>query len=92
MYVMKGAILAVALLERLNDCIQHADQGTRKERNGESHSFVFCTHILGLVLLIALFVLAKYSGTEPAKGLPTEVKAPDKTDTIEGADSLATQE
>ena len=47
---------------------------------------------LVIVLLIAMFVLAKYSGTEPAKGLPTEVEAPDKTDTIEGADSLATQE
>ena len=47
---------------------------------------------LVVVLLIAMFVLAKYSGNEPAKGLPTEVKAPDKTDTNEGADSLATQE
>jgi len=44
------------------------------------------------VLLIALFVLAKYSGNEPAKGTstkdaPTEAKAPDTT---EGADSMAT--
>ncbi len=43
-----------------------------------------------IVLLIAVFVLAHYSGTEPAKGSPTEVKAPDKTDTSEGADRLAT--
>jgi hypothetical protein len=40
-----------------------------------------------IVLLIAVFVLAKYSGNEPAKGSPAEVKAPDKT---EGADSVAT--
>jgi hypothetical protein len=39
-----------------------------------------------IVLLIAMFVLANYSGTEPAKGSP-EVKVPDKT---EDADSLAT--
>jgi hypothetical protein len=47
---------------------------------------------LVLVLLIALFVLAKYSGNEPAKGTstkdaPTEAKAPDTT---EGADTIAT--
>ena len=40
-----------------------------------------------LVLLIAVFVLANYSGNEPVKGSPAEVKAPDTT---EGADSLAT--
>ena len=40
-----------------------------------------------IVYLIAVFVLANYSGTEPAKGSPAEVKAPDKT---EGADSVAT--
>ena len=40
-----------------------------------------------IVLLIAVFVLAHYSGTEPAKGPPAEVKAPDTT---EGADSVAT--
>ncbi len=38
-----------------------------------------------IVLLIAVFVLAKYSGTEPAKGSPTEVKAPDTT---EGKDNV----
>jgi hypothetical protein len=40
-----------------------------------------------IVLLIAAFVLANYSGTEPAKGSPADVKAPDKT---EGADSVTT--
>ena len=45
-----------------------------------------------VVLLISVFVLANYSGNEPAKGAPTkdsptEVKAPDTT---EGADSIAT--
>ena len=40
-----------------------------------------------IVLLIVVFVLANYSGNEPAKGSPAEVKAPDKT---EGADSVAT--
>jgi uncharacterized membrane protein SpoIIM required for sporulation len=47
------------------------------------------------VLLIVLFVLANYSGNEPAKSAPdepaksapTEVKSPD---TSEGADSIAT--
>ena len=32
-----------------------------------------------VVLLISVFVLANYSGNEPAKGSPTEVKAPDTT-------------
>ena len=45
---------------------------------------------LTLVLLIAIFVLAHYSGDEPAKTAPAEVKAPDTTDTSKGADSLAT--
>jgi hypothetical protein len=41
-----------------------------------------------LVLLIAVFVLAHYSGNEQtAKSSPAEAKAPDKT---EGADSVAT--
>jgi hypothetical protein len=45
-----------------------------------------------VVLLISVFVLANYSGDEPANGsptkdAPTEVKAPDTT---EGADSIAT--
>ncbi len=40
-----------------------------------------------VVFLLAVFVLAHYSGNEPAKGSPTEVKAPD---TSEGADSIAT--
>jgi hypothetical protein len=40
-----------------------------------------------IVLLIAVFVLAKYSGNEPTKNAPTEVKSPD---TSEGADSIAT--
>ena len=39
------------------------------------------------VYLIAVFVLANYSGNEPAKGSPAEEKAPDITD---GADSAAT--
>jgi hypothetical protein len=47
-----------------------------------------------VVLLIAVFVLANYSGNEPAKSAsddpaksaPTEVKSPD---TSEGADSIA---
>ena len=45
-----------------------------------------------VVLLISVFVLANYSGNEPAKGSPTEdsptgVAAADKT---EGADSVTT--
>jgi hypothetical protein len=45
-----------------------------------------------VVLLISVFVLANYSGNEPAKGSPTkdsstEVKT---TDTTKGADSIAT--
>ncbi len=42
------------------------------------------------MLLIAVFVLARYSGNEPAKTAPAEVKAPDTPDTSEGADNLAT--
>ena len=46
---------------------------------------------LTLVLLIAVFVLAHYSGNEQtAKTAPAEVKAPDTPDTSEGADSVAT--
>ena len=46
---------------------------------------------LVLVLLIALFVLAHYSGNEQtSKSAPSEVKAPDSPDTSEGTDSLAT--
>jgi hypothetical protein len=41
-----------------------------------------------IVYLMAVFVLANYSGNEQtAKTAPPEVKAPDKS---EGADSLAT--
>lgn len=44
-----------------------------------------------LVLLIAVFVLAHYSGNEQTgKTAPAEVKAPDTLDTSEGADNLAT--
>ncbi len=44
-----------------------------------------------LVLLIAVFVLAHYSGDEPTgKTAPAEVKAPDTPETSEGADSVAT--
>ncbi len=43
------------------------------------------------VLLIAVFVLAHYSGNEQtSKSAPAEVKAPDSPDTTEGTDSLAT--
>lgn len=46
---------------------------------------------LVLVLLIAVFVLAHYSGDEPTgKTAPAEVKVPDTPDRSEGADSLAT--
>ena len=46
---------------------------------------------LTCVLLIAVFVLAHYSGDEQSgKTAPAEVKASDKSDTSEGADSLAT--
>jgi hypothetical protein len=46
-----------------------------------------------IVLLIAVFVLAHYSGNEQAaKVAPEEVKAPDPPDTSEGADSLATHD
>ena len=44
-----------------------------------------------LVLLIAVFVLARYSGNEQtAQSAPPEVKAPDTPDRSAGADSLAT--
>jgi hypothetical protein len=44
-----------------------------------------------LVLLLAVFVLAHYSGNEQtSKTAPAEVKPPDTPDTSEGADSLAT--
>ena len=44
-----------------------------------------------LVLLIAVFVLAHYSGDEQiAKKAPEEVKASDTPDRSEGADRLAT--
>jgi hypothetical protein len=44
-----------------------------------------------LVLLLAVFVLAHYSGDEQtAKNTASEVKVPDTPDTSEGADSLAT--
>ena len=46
--------------------------------------------LLIVYLIVAVFVLANYSGNKPAKGSPTEVKAPDKTDTTEDADSLTT--
>jgi hypothetical protein len=43
------------------------------------------------VLLIAVFVLAHYSGNEQtSKTTPAEVKTPDTSDTSEGTDSLAT--
>ena len=46
---------------------------------------------LVLVLLIAVFVLAHYSGDEQTtKTAPAEVKAQDTPDTSEGADRLAT--
>jgi hypothetical protein len=46
---------------------------------------------LFIVLLIAVFVLAHYSGNEQtSKTAPAKVKAPDTPDTSEGADSLAT--
>ena len=47
-----------------------------------------------IVLLLAVFVLVRYSGNEQtSKTAPAEVKAPDTPDTpdtSEGADSLAT--
>ncbi len=44
-----------------------------------------------LVLLIAVFVLAHYSGDEQTtKAAPAEVKAPDTAEPSGGADSLAT--
>jgi len=44
-----------------------------------------------LVLLIAVFVLAHYSGDEQTtKAAPVETKAPEKPEPGEGADSLAT--
>ena len=44
-----------------------------------------------IVLLLAVFVLAHYSGNEQtSKTAPAEVKAPDNPDTSEGADSIAT--
>jgi hypothetical protein len=43
------------------------------------------------VLLLAVFVLAHYSGNEQtSKSAPAEVKATDTPDTTEGTDSLAT--
>ena len=44
-----------------------------------------------IVLLLALFVLAKYSGNEQTSNTaPAEVKTTDTPDTSEGADSLTT--
>jgi hypothetical protein len=44
-----------------------------------------------IVLLLATFVLAHYSGDEQtSKTAPAEVKAPDTPDTSESADRLAT--
>lgn len=44
-----------------------------------------------IVLLIAVFVLAHFSGNEQtAKAAPEEVIAPDTPDTSEGVDSMAT--
>ena len=44
-----------------------------------------------LVLLIAVFVLAHYSGNEQtAKTAHSDMKAPDTPDKSEGADSLVT--
>jgi hypothetical protein len=44
-----------------------------------------------LVLLLAVFVLAHYSGDEKTgKTASTEVKPPDRPETSEDADSLAT--
>jgi flagellar basal body-associated protein FliL len=40
-----------------------------------------------IVLLLSVFVLANYSGNEPAKADPAEVKEPD---TSEGADHVVT--
>jgi hypothetical protein len=46
---------------------------------------------LTLVFLIAVFVLAHYSGDEQtAKAEPAEVKTPETPETSEGADRLAT--
>ncbi len=45
---------------------------------------------LTLVLLISLFVLAHYSGDEQTtKSAPAEVKASERPEQSEGADSLA---
>ena len=47
--------------------------------------------LLLIVLLLAVFVLAHYSGNEQtSKTAPAEVKAPDTPDTSEGADNLTT--
>jgi len=44
-----------------------------------------------IVLLLAVFVLAKYSGNEQtSKTAPAELKTPDTPDTSESADSLTT--
>jgi cell division protein FtsI/penicillin-binding protein 2 len=46
---------------------------------------------LTFVLLIAIFVLAHYSGDEQTtKAAPAEVKVPDTPDKSEGADRLVT--
>jgi hypothetical protein len=43
------------------------------------------------VLLIAVFILAHYSGNEQtSKTAPEDVKAPNTPDTSEGADTLVT--
>jgi hypothetical protein len=45
-----------------------------------------------IVLLLAVFVLAKYSGNEQtSKTAPTDVTVSDAPGTSEGADSLATE-
>ena len=48
---------------------------------------------LVIVLLLALFVLAHYSGNEQtSKTAPAEVKASDTPDTSEGADNVVAKE
>ena len=71
---------------------RHTNERMRaKERGGKEMEFfilmISVPLLLIIVFLFAVFVLANYSGNEPAKSAPNEVKSPD---TSEGADSIAT--
>ena len=64
-----------------------------KERGGKEMEFfilmISVPLFLLVVLLLSVFVLANYSGDEPAKNAPTETKVPE---TIESSDNVVAKE